>query len=789
MKISIDTNILIDDPKIVFDKTRKFVLSFTVIRELDKLKCNPDLKRPAQAAIRNIWHVFKENKIEILNVPNLLGSSPDEKIIQDTKNANASILSNDIAVRIIAHAHGVDISSFEAESKIDEDYTGYVEVKGDIEYEKHFIQVKELPLIEFNTTFKVDLKENMYCIINRIGLKNDIWTNRDGIVKRISQSMKPFSDAGIFLRPMDSVQMCALHAVFNSDVPLTVIDGQIGTGKTLLTMVGALGCTIGQTRYKKYDKIWITKPPVSTNRDLYTGYKPGPQPLSAKVLTPTGWTTMGEIVVGDFVMGRDGKPTKVLGVFPKGKKEVFKIRTTTGKSTLACGDHLWATQNANEFKHNCKPVVRTTKEIQDTLKYKSTSKFSHHLLRREPMEFDCEVMPLDPYVLGCLLGDGSLRFKGTPTISSVDIPIVQEINDRLKPISAGVLGCSGIDYTLGAIDGRSNKPKGINSQSRFTNPVKQVLASIGLIGKHFDEKFIPNMYMFKSSVDNRLDLLRGLMDTDGTVNRDGKAVFYTSGKPLKDSIIELVRTLGGSTNVYTRDRTTEEGHFINDRIISSTCECYEISILLPDGMVPYLLPRKVALFKERRKHRRMSKVTTDVISSITSNSYEEVQCILVDNEEHLYITDDYIVTHNTKEEKMAGHLGGIKSNMHFLLDKKDKEGKVDTTVTDEILENHFGVKEIDEIQGDSIHDDCLVVDEWELLDRDGAKVVISRIAEGSKCILVGDTIGQTYGTNRGNEGFKTLFAYLGTDKDFSYIKMDKIYRSRLAAFVAKVFDE
>jgi len=422
MKISLDTNILIDEPNIVFDTTKDFVLSFTVIRELDNLKRNPNLKRAAQAAIRNIWFMFKDDKIEILNIPNLLGESPDECIIQDTKEANASILSNDIAVRIIAKAHGIPISDFEADSEIDYEYKGYVTIEGDVDYEKRYVQIKQVQTEEFNERFQVDMKENMYCIIDRIVDKNDIWLNRNGEVNRISQSIKPFRDAGVLIDPMDSVQMCALHAVFDNDVPLTVIDGELGTGKTLLALAGVLACTVGQKRYQVYDTIYVSKPPVSTNRDLYTGYKPG-----------------------------------------------------------------------------------------------------------------------------------------------------------------------------------------------------------------------------------------------------------------------------------------------------------------------------------------------------------------------------------TSEDKMGGHLGGIKSNLEFLLDKrgdklkKDSNGENIRTNSDKVWSEHFSVKEIDEAQGDSLHDACWVIDEWELVDENAAKMVMSRIAEGGKILLIGDTQGQTYGMNRGNEGFKPLFQHFGQAPEFSYIKLDEIYRSALAKFVAEVY--
>ena len=86
-----------------------------------------------------------------------------------------------------------------------------------------------------------------------------------------------------------------------------------------------------------------------------------------------------------------------------------------------------------------------------------------------------------------------------------------------------------------------------------------------------------------------------------------------------------------------------------------------------------------------------------------------------------------------------------------------------------------------------IHDSILIVDEWQLLSNDDAKLVISRIAQGSKIVLVGDTAGQTYGMNRANEGFKALYKYLGKAPEFNYIKLDNVYRSRLARFVAQVY--
>jgi len=148
----------------------------------------------------------------------------------------------------------------------------------------------------------------------------------------------------------------------------------------------------------------------------------------------------------------------------------------------------------------------------------------------------------------------------------------------------------------------------------------------------------------------------------------------------------------------------------------------------------------------------------------------------------------------TREEKMSGHLGGLKNNLKFMMDKKgekakiDREGNVTETPAGLTWDEYFEVAEIDEAQGASMHDTCWIVDEWQLLDEDGAKLVMSRMAEGSKMILVGDTAGQTYGMNRANEGFKPLFEWFGKDTVFSYVKLETIYRSPLAEFVAKVYD-
>jgi predicted ribonuclease YlaK len=278
MKISLDTNILIDNPEVVFDSSREFVISFTVLRELDKLKRNPDLKHAAQQAIRNIKVQLLANKIIILNVPSIdaLGHSPDEQIIHDTLAAEAHFLTEDINASVIAQSLGITLSDFEAESLIDYSYTGYKNVPTTDEYNKSLRVLKDMPLEEFEHHMNVQLKLNEYCVITDSAISPDIWKRKDKAVVRISQKMSPFTSAGVKgVQPLDPVQMCVLDAVMDSTCSLTVIDGILGTGKTMLTMMAALAVTQGEKRYSYYDQIYITASPESVNKNLYTGYKPG----------------------------------------------------------------------------------------------------------------------------------------------------------------------------------------------------------------------------------------------------------------------------------------------------------------------------------------------------------------------------------------------------------------------------------------------------------------------------------------------------------------------------------
>ena len=271
-----DTNVLLDYPDIVLEG--KCAVSFTTLRELDSLKRRPDLKFMAQQAIKSLEQAMLQDLVEVLGAPTLETlnpESPDERIILDTIAAGYSFSSQDIGANVIAEALGLETTKRTSQTNYDKDYTGYVTLKGDLNYESRYVATKEMQKIEFEEVFQVHLRENQYIIIDRVVEKDDVWVCKGDVVSRISQTMKPYKSAGIMDTPLDSIQMAALDAIFDVDIPLTIIDGKLGTGKTLLSLMAAYARVNGQHQLKAYNNVSITRPNITTDHRFERGFLPG----------------------------------------------------------------------------------------------------------------------------------------------------------------------------------------------------------------------------------------------------------------------------------------------------------------------------------------------------------------------------------------------------------------------------------------------------------------------------------------------------------------------------------
>lgn len=316
------------------------------------------------------------------------------------------------------------------------------------------------------------------------------------------------------------------------------------------------------------------------------------QPLSAKILTPTGWITMGDIKPGQLVATQDGSFTKVLDVYPQGVKKIYKITFQDGRSTECCEDHLWEVYSyKKENDKNISTSVLEKKVIDTKEIIKSIDKLWIPL--PEPVEFEEKDYFIDPYIMGVILGDGCvLDERGGVKLHSQDI----EINSKLKDKN---------------------------------NLYKSWLQEYCLMGQKSNEKFIPEIYL-RGSVEQRWELLRGLLDTNGIVSNKPDSITYsTSSYKLGDNVTELVRSLGG---ICKKDEhMTDEVNYV-----------LHISFKNPKLAVSRsFLKDRLEDVNQYSNNFRLR------IESIEEVGEEKAQCIRVEHPSHLYITDNYVVTHNT----------------------------------------------------------------------------------------------------------------------------------------------
>jgi phosphate starvation-inducible protein PhoH and related proteins len=359
------------------------------------------------------------------------------------------------------------------------------------------------------------------------------------------------------------------------------------------------------------------------------------QPLDRQVLTPSGFRAIGTLEVGDLVIGSDGLPTPVLGVYPQGRKEVFRLRAQDGAETLCCGEHLWFVTTPDDRKHGKAGRVVQTQDMVGRLRRHHQHRFELPVLNA-PVEFEPREVPVDPYALGLLLGDGCLTTSTTPSFTTAD----HELADALEAALPGIelRRKSAVDYVLRHVHGHRG---GVI----VSNPVTVALRELGLAGTRSNTKFVPEPYLNNSSK-VRLRVLQGLMDSDGgPVTQRGRTCrieFSTCSKRLADDVSFLVRSLGGVA--YSRRRAAAgrpPGH-ANGRPVHHRSDSFVLGIRLPAELEPFRLARKRDVYREQGGGRPMR-----FVEGIEPAGEAETCCIQVAAADSLYVTDDFLVTHNT----------------------------------------------------------------------------------------------------------------------------------------------
>ena len=344
--------------------------------------------------------------------------------------------------------------------------------------------------------------------------------------------------------------------------------------------------------------------------------------LSTPILTVNGWKTHGTIEVGDLLVHPKGGTNRVTQVHAIRNEEVYELELKDGRVAECHHEHLWTVDvvsvvGSRTDGTRCERVVSktfTTAELMSR-SYKRCA-----LQRIERIDYPEKQLPIEPYLLGALLADGFYSHTN-PTGAMLSY----HADDQFIYDKCAELLPAGCKYA-------ANRYTSANGKQVYIIGIRPALDGLGLGATYSGERFIPKEYL-TASFDQRLALLRGLMDCDGSIRSRNRKQYSTTSARLRDDIHELVVTLGGTTSVCTNARP--------DKPDSATIE-YNISITFVD-LNPFSLPRKADKVIPSTRDR----VSTKIKDIRRTGRFEDMRCISTERADGLYIINDYMVTHNT----------------------------------------------------------------------------------------------------------------------------------------------
>ena len=347
------------------------------------------------------------------------------------------------------------------------------------------------------------------------------------------------------------------------------------------------------------------------------------QPYHSLVVTPSGPVPIGSLRVGDRVSNPTGEPSEVTAVFEQGEIDTYRVTFEDGSSTLCGAPHLWFVDTTGFDRRRWPHGEDGPGRVVDTLELMAmaehgqrTGRLAPQVPLTEPVEFDRDPeLPLDPYLLGLLLGDGC--FIGSqPGLTSPEPEVAEFLARHLGPET--YRHCREIQFVF-----------------RKRTGIKEALEHLGLWGHRSEAKFVPSVYL-TSRLEDRWALVNGLMDTDGYVDTLGRCSYDTTSDRLAADMAWLLRSLGYA--VRHRVRQTAYTSAAGERVPGQPC--HHLTVSGPNKADLFRLPRK------RGRCRDSGKAWHKVVS-VEPAGRERCRCIMVSHPNRLYLTDDFVVTHNS----------------------------------------------------------------------------------------------------------------------------------------------
>lgn len=358
-------------------------------------------------------------------------------------------------------------------------------------------------------------------------------------------------------------------------------------------------------------------------------------PLNSDIMTLTGYKKMKDIQLGDSLIDGLGKECKVIGIYPQGIQPVYKVTFSDRTSTLCSLDHIWRVGWYSNKQATVKWDDLTLKEIMKRgLKKKNNT--SGWKFRIPIPKINCwnNSVPIDPYLLGVLLGDGDLGSSSNIKVSLYEKDIFNKIKIILNNLGYDLHLCDNNkseikDYSIVC----STETKG------FINYINNLDIRCRSLEKH-----IPQEYLF-TTFENRIKLLQGLFDTDGYIDSHNNFIFTTSSPKLSEDFAFLVRSLGGTDTIVEKPSGYKHnGYYIQ-------CHNHFNHYIKFDNDFEFCTSIK---HKKRIKNKQNAPLRR--IINIEYVGEEECQCIAVDSLDSTYMTNDLIVTHNTTSARIIANL-------------------------------------------------------------------------------------------------------------------------------------
>lgn len=348
------------------------------------------------------------------------------------------------------------------------------------------------------------------------------------------------------------------------------------------------------------------------------------QPIDIIIPTVNGDKLLADLIVGDELFDMNGNPTKIIKSLNNKNQNCYEITFSDGRKTQCSENYIWCylTEKGNLNTKSIKIIKEDYKKEKIIFDHKGY-KYKYRIPKCKPIKYNEKELIIPPYSLGVLIGDGCLTCHGIQ-VSSNEPEILDKVSNELN---LKYHKSKGDNYTY-CFE--------LNGNKTYTNELKKLNLKCNAINK-----YIPIKYL-EGSVEQRKQLLMGLMDTDGCIEKTTKSAkytYFTSSVKLKNDIIKLCRSLGYHTSIYEDDRMDyiykninyKIAIFTNDIIVSSKKHLNRIFKF--GGLNPTLL-----------NHLK--------IKNIEYIGNKDTMSLIVDNDKHLYVSNDYIVTHDSFEQNI-----------------------------------------------------------------------------------------------------------------------------------------